>query len=120
MSTTQSAVRMVSSSCSTTISVLPRSRSRVNVGAEFHGQRFEANTVVSYNSQAFWADVLDARFHGATPAFTMVNTEIGWYWQGNKILTSLKVTNLLNERIQQHVFGDLISRQVVAEIRFNL
>ena len=31
MSTTQSAVRMVSSSCSTTISVLPRSRSRVSV-----------------------------------------------------------------------------------------
>ena len=31
MSTTQSAVRMVSSSCSTTISVLPRSRSRVRV-----------------------------------------------------------------------------------------
>ena len=31
MSTTQSAVRMVSSSCSTTISVLPRSRSRTSV-----------------------------------------------------------------------------------------
>ena len=33
MSTTQSAARMVSSSCSTTISVLPRSRSRISVSS---------------------------------------------------------------------------------------
>ncbi len=33
MSTTQSAARMVSSSCSTTISVLPRSRSRIRVSS---------------------------------------------------------------------------------------
>ena len=33
MSTTQSAARIVSSSCSTTISVLPRSRSRVSVSS---------------------------------------------------------------------------------------
>ena len=35
MSTTQSAVRMVSSSCSTTSTVLPRSRSRVSVAMSF-------------------------------------------------------------------------------------
>ena len=35
MSTTQSAVRIVSSSCSTTSTVLPRSRSRVSVAISF-------------------------------------------------------------------------------------
>ena len=95
-------------------------KKRANAGAEIHLKRLEGNLVVSYSDDAFWADVLDARFHGATEAFTMVNAGIGWWWRGGRVLTSLKVTNLLNERIQQHVFGDLVSRRAVAELRWSL
>jgi hypothetical protein len=33
-------------------------------------------------------------------------------------VTSLKVMNLTNEDVQQHIFGDIIKRQVVGEARF--
>jgi hypothetical protein len=32
---------------------------------------------------------------------------------------SVTATNLFNARIQQHVFGDIISRKVTAQVRFN-
>ena len=32
-------------------------------------------------------------------------------------MTLLKVTNLLNEEIQQHIFGDMSKLQVVGELR---
>ena len=35
-----------------------------------------------------------------------------------KITTLVKVTNLFNEDIQQHIFGDIIKRSVVGEVRF--
>ena len=34
------------------------------------------------------------------------------------ITTLVKVTNLFNEDIQQHIFGDIIKRSVVGEVRF--
>ena len=34
--------------------------------------------------------------------------------------TLVKVNNLFNKDIQQHVFGDIIKRQGVFEVRFNL
>jgi len=33
-------------------------------------------------------------------------------------VTSLKITNLANEEVQQHIFGDIFKRQIVAEARF--
>jgi len=33
--------------------------------------------------------------------------------------TSLKVTNLLNRTVQQHVFGDLLRRSVTGEVRLD-
>ena len=35
-----------------------------------------------------------------------------------RISLSLKGTNLANEKIQQHVFGDIFGRSVVFELRY--
>jgi hypothetical protein len=35
-----------------------------------------------------------------------------------KMISSIKVINLTNEAIQSHVFGDVIKRQVMGELRF--
>jgi len=40
-------------------------------------------------------------------------------WAGGKITTSIKGTNLGNQEIQQHVFGDIIKRSLVGELRVN-
>ena len=50
----------------------------------------------------------------------------GDHWKGGtildpddgKVIASLKGTNLTNETIQQHIFGDILKISVAAELRF--
>ena len=91
---------------------------RFNAGLGFSYSRFLGNLTVSYSDAAFWQDVLDARFHGTTDAYTLVNGGFGIRWGANgEVTTSIKVINLANDEVQQHVFGDILKRQVVGEIR---
>jgi hypothetical protein len=76
------------------------------------------NVSLNYTDEAYWQDVLDARFAGITDAFTLVSGAIGYRWFNEKIVTSLKLTNIGNQEIQQHIFGDILRRQVVGEVRF--
>ena len=64
--------------------------------------------------------MLDDRYHGTTDSYTLVNGGFGVKWMNNRITTSVKSTNIGNQSIQQHVFGDIIKRSVVFEVRFNL
>ena len=91
---------------------------RFNLGVNYGGARFLGNVAVSYQDEAFWQDVLDSRYSGPTDAFTLVNGSFGVKWgQQGRIVTMLKATNLLNDDIQQHVFGDVSKLQVVGELR---
>jgi outer membrane receptor protein involved in Fe transport len=90
---------------------------RVNAGFTVtHGRMF-GNLAVSYTGEAFWQDVLDARFAGRTRAYTLVNGGLGRRWKDDRVETSLKAMNLLNREVLQHVFGDVFKRQVVGEVR---
>ncbi len=91
---------------------------RVNVGLGFNNDRFIGSGSVNYTDDAFWVDVLDSSTHGATDAYTMVNASFGVKWHEGRIITTIKGTNLLNEDIQQHIFGDIIKRSLMAELRF--
>ncbi len=91
---------------------------RVNAGLGFNNDRFLGSATVNWTDSAFWVDVLDASTFGATDAFTMVNATFGVKWgSGGRIVTSIKGTNLLNETIQQHIFGDILKRSLMAELR---
>ena len=94
-------------------------KNRFNIGANFSRGRFLGDLNVTYSDSAFWQDVLDDRYHGTTEAYTLVNGGFGVKWLNNRLTTSVKGTNLANQAIQQHVFGDIIKRQVVAELRVN-
>ena len=93
-------------------------KNRFNVGVNFSRQRYLGNFSIGYTDDAFWQDVLDAPYHGTTKAYTLVNAGFGVRW-GNKdqITTSIKGTNLANQTVQQHVFGDITKAQVVGELR---
>ena len=93
-------------------------RHRVNTGFSFSNERYLGNMSVSFVDDAFFQDVLDARFHGPTEAYTQVNGAFGVRWLGDRLTTTLKVINLGNADIQSHVFGDVIKRQVIGEARF--
>jgi iron complex outermembrane receptor protein len=90
---------------------------RFNVGATFTYDKFTGNFSVSYADDAFWQDVLNDPYHGTTDAYTMVNAGFGYRWADDKITTSIKIVNLTNEDIQQHVFGDITKRQILGEVR---
>ena len=47
-----------------------------------------------------------------------MNGSFGVKFPATKMTTLVKVNNLLNKDIQQHVFGDIIKRSVVGELRF--
>jgi outer membrane receptor protein involved in Fe transport len=94
-------------------------KNRFNVGVNFNRNRFLGDLNITYSDSAFWQDVLDDRYHGTTEGYTLVNGGFGVKWMGNRLTTSVKGTNLANQTIQQHVFGDIIKRSVVAELRVN-
>jgi outer membrane receptor for ferric coprogen and ferric-rhodotorulic acid len=94
-------------------------KNRFNVGFNVNYMKWLGNFSVNYTDEAYWQDVLDARFAGTTDPFTLVNGAIGYRWYNNRITTSLKATNIANQEVQQHIFGDIIRRQVVGEVRFD-
>jgi iron complex outermembrane receptor protein len=93
-------------------------KNRFNVGAGFNYSRLLGNISVTYSDSAFWQDVLDDRYLGTTKAYTLVNAGFGVKWGPNdRVTTTVKASNLANQNVQQHVFGDITKRQVVGELR---
>ena len=98
--------------------VEPGPRHRFNVGGRYDGPRAFGDLDVNYTDRAFWNDVLDAPYHGFTDAYTMLNATLGVKLAGGKLVVSLRGTNLLDQKILQHIYGDVIRRAVVLQARF--
>ena len=92
-------------------------KNRFNAGFDFNYSHFLGNLSVNFTDDAYWQDVLDIRYAGTTNDFTLVNGTFGVRWLGDRITTSVKVVNLGNQQVQQHIFGDIIRRQIVGEAR---
>ena len=93
-------------------------QNRFNVGMNFSEGRFLGNLSASYVDDALWQDVLDSRFTGPTDAYTQINGAFGVKFASDKIIATIKGINLTNEDIQSHVFGDILKRQIMGELRF--
>jgi outer membrane receptor protein involved in Fe transport len=93
-------------------------KNRFNFALNINSKRYLGNLSLNYADDAFWVDVLDAPYFGATDSYAMLNASFGIKWADGKVVTSVKGTNILNEEIQQHVFGDLIKASVAFEARF--
>lgn len=94
-------------------------RHRMNLGANYTGPRLLGTLSLNYASAAYWQDVLDSRYHATTDAYTLVNATFGYRWT-DTITTSIRAINLVDQEIQQHVFGDVMRRQVMLELRMRL
>jgi outer membrane receptor protein involved in Fe transport len=93
-------------------------KNRFNAAVSYNGARFLGNLNVNYADTAFWNDVLTSQYHGYTDSFTMVNATAGFKFAQGKAQFSLRGTNLLNQKILQHIYGDLLRISVLAELRF--
>ncbi len=94
-------------------------KNRFNVGFNYSRSRWLGDMSVTYSDSAYWQDVLDDRYHGTTDSYTLVNGGVGVKWAANRLTTSVKAVNLFNQEVLQHVFGDVLKRQVVGELRVN-
>ena len=71
-------------------------------------------------TRVFWADVLTPEYHGYTDGYILINGSAVIKWRDGRMTTLVRVTNLLDRRIQQYIFGDLPGRSAVAELRVDL
>jgi outer membrane receptor protein involved in Fe transport len=91
---------------------------RFNAGLNWNSQRFLGTIQANYVDDALWSDVLTTPYHGFTDSYTLVNASFGVKWNDGRITTIVKCQNLLNEDVQQHIFGDIISRKVTGQVGF--
>jgi iron complex outermembrane receptor protein len=91
---------------------------RFNLGLNGSRGRFFGSLSFNYTDTAFWTDVLDARYHGPTDVYSTINVTLGARFAEDRITASVRCANLANTDAQQHVFGDITRRQLVAELRY--
>lgn len=99
---------------STDINVPPEWRLNAGVSRDV-GKHFWS-IVANYQDEAYWADVLYAR--AATDPFTQVNATLGWRFRNERFSLKLIAQNVFDQRVQQHIFGDILSRKVAAQISY--
>ena len=92
---------------------------RFNAGIDARTERLSASVSVNHTTAAFWSDVLTADYAGWTNPFTMVNASFGVNFAEGRFSPRIQVMNLLNQEIQQHIFGDIMKRQVMGQLRVN-
>ena len=94
-------------------------RHRVNAGINVSRGQFFGGLSVSTASRAFWADVQP--YTGYTKGYALVNGTAGVRFameRGDGSL-ALKVVNISDSEIRQHIFGDLLRRRATVELRFS-
>lgn len=92
---------------------------RFNLGVAYNGPRWYFDVGANYVDEAFWTDILDSRFWGPTDSYTMLNASVGVRLAGDKVTLSIIGTNVTDEFVQQHVFGDIIARKITGQVRFS-
>jgi outer membrane receptor protein involved in Fe transport len=90
---------------------------RFNTGLTAIHNRYFGSVTASYVSRAYWQDVLP-EYQGWTAGYVVVDCGFGVHSTDEAMAVSIRGTNLLDHPIQQHIFGDLIRRSVLGEVRF--
>jgi len=92
-------------------------RHRVNAGVSATYGRYFGRLSGSFVDAAYWQDVLP-QYAGYTKAYTLVDGTVGVHSSDRRMTVAARGNNLLNRRVQQHAFGDVIRRSVTGEVRF--
>lgn len=92
---------------------------RVNAGLNARVGAANFGVTANYQARARWTDVLTADYHGWTEPFTMVNASLGVELLDGRLRPGVRVVNLLNQEIQQHIFGDVLKRQLIGQLRYS-
>jgi iron complex outermembrane receptor protein len=89
-------------------------QNRWNVGLGYDPGRWFINANVNHQDEAYWADVLDVI--GTTEAFTNVNASVGVRLLDERMTISVIGSNITDEEVQQHIFGDIITQKITGQV----
>jgi outer membrane receptor protein involved in Fe transport len=87
---------------------------RANLGVSYDPGVWFVNTNVNYQDESYWGDVLFAR--GFTDSFTTLNLGVGVRLLEERMTLQVQAANVTDERVQQHIFGDIISRKITGQV----
>jgi outer membrane receptor protein involved in Fe transport len=90
---------------------------RINAGVGFTHGRYFGSLSGSFVDNAFWQD-WDPRFVGPTVAYSTLDGGFGVRSADGTMTVAARGTNLFNRPVQEHVFGDLITRAITGEVTF--
>ena len=93
-------------------------RQRFNIGANYNGPTYLGNLTVNRSDEAFFAQGVQPFYYGYSDPYTLVSLSFGRRWKASRMTTNLKVLNLLDDEVKQHVFGDIMRRTVMLEALF--
>ena len=85
---------------------------RFSAGVNFTRDRYLGDLVVNYTDSAFWQDVLNEPFHTARRRPTPWSTAASAWWMKNWVDLG-EGNEPGQQKIQQHVFGDIIQRSII-------
>jgi outer membrane receptor for ferrienterochelin and colicin len=89
---------------------------RFNAGMNFNHKRYLGNVSVGYVGRAYWQDVV--LYGGWTDAYTVINLSAGVRLDAmGKYTAMIKISNLANALVQNHIYGDILKRQITGEFR---
>ena len=89
---------------------------RGNLGLSYDTGMWFVNGNVNYQDDAYWADVLNVR--ASTDSFTQFNVSLGVRLLEERMTLQVIGANVTDEDVQQHIFGDIISRKITGQIGF--
>ena len=93
-------------------------RHQVGGGLTYVTDQWTAAGDVHFTDKAFWSDVLTEPFWGYTDAFVSVNARVSYRLRSRPWEVWLSATNLFDEAIKSHVFGDIVRRKISAGLRW--
>jgi outer membrane receptor protein involved in Fe transport len=93
-------------------------RHRVSASVGMNRPRWFASASWDYISGTFWQDVLTSDYWGFVSGYNLVGVRGGWRWPRQGLELTGQLTNLLNEPIQQHIYGDVLERRATVGLSY--
>lgn len=93
-------------------------RHRVSASGSLDRRRWFASASWDYISGTFWQDVLTSDYWGFVSGYHLVGVRGGWRWPRQGLELTGQITNLLNDPIQQHIYGDIMERRVTVGLSY--
>jgi outer membrane receptor for ferrienterochelin and colicins len=73
---------------------------------------------VHFTDRAFWADVFTEPFWGYTDSYLNVNARMSYRLRAAPWELWMSATDLFDQKIKSHVYGDIVRRKVTAGVRW--